>query len=111
MSDKKANQASEFGSIFGNDGAKQDIQNTKINGVVVPENLDEGKKSTIGVSLPGNELTFLTELAASLGIARHALLRYAVRHFVVEYSQGKIDLQSSVKPPDNIPKNKLNLPG
>lgn len=110
MSKRKEVQANSFSSPFDDDGARNEIQSTRVSGVNVPVDFDTGKKSNLGVSLTASEIQFITDLAGVLGTSRHALLKYAVRRFLVDYRDGKVDLTGDVSPPERVPKNKLNIP-
>jgi hypothetical protein len=46
----------------------------------------------IGVGLKQSELAQLDAIAAELGIARNALMRWAVSYFLREYGAGNIEL-------------------
>ena len=73
--------------------------------------LDRGNIQSTGVGLRKGEIDALDALGASLGgIARNALIRFAVRSFLLDYRAGKVDLSSYVKEPAP-PKPSLRFPG
>jgi hypothetical protein len=63
----------------------------------------------MGVGLRAGEIAALDVIANQYGIARNALLRFAVRQFILEWRAGKIDLSGQVETPPP-PKKKLNMP-
>ena len=73
--------------------------------------LEEGNIQSTGVGLRQGEINALNEIGADLGgISRNALIRFAVRKFLIEYRMGKVDLSSYVQVPEK-PKPSLKLPG
>lgn len=52
----------------------------------------EGRTVSVGVGLKESEVEALDQLAKSYGVARNALLRFAVRHFLTEHQAGRIEL-------------------
>jgi hypothetical protein len=70
--------------------------------------LDEGNIRPVGVGLTVGEVKALDEIAGELGIARNALLRYAVRDFIKRCRSGEVNLADKVKDPP-APKKKLNM--
>lgn len=72
--------------------------------------LDEGNIRATGIGLRAGELRALDDMAARLGIARNALLRFAVRWFIVQYRTGKVDPGQYLEEPPP-PKKTLRLPG
>jgi hypothetical protein len=77
--------------------------------VVDTSDLDQGNIRAVGVGLTGGEMAAVQAIADSLGLARNAVLRYAVRWFVLQYRAGRIDLAKSVQEPPP-PKKKLSMP-
>ncbi len=62
---------------------------------------DDSPVITKGLGLRGSEWQELEDLAAELGLqSRHAMTAYAVRYFLKQYRDGKIEMQ-----------NKPTLPG
>lgn len=53
-----------------------------------------GKAVTCGVGLRQSEADEIDRLAKQLGVARNAMLRFAVRHFLVRVQSGEIDLSA-----------------
>ena len=70
--------------------------------------LDEGNIRPVGVGLTAGEVSALDEIAHDLGIARNAVLRYAVRDFIKRYRTGEITLADKVQAPPS-PKKKLAM--
>ena len=65
-----------------------------------------GKTRPVGVGLKESEVELIDSIADEYGVARNALMRYAVRYFLKAYYSGDVDLAGSIeKPPP--PKNKL----
>ena len=52
----------------------------------------EGRTLPVGVGLKESELALVDELALELGVARNALIRYAVRYLLSEYRAGRLKL-------------------
>jgi hypothetical protein len=71
--------------------------------------LESGRVLPIGVGLREGEVSYLDKIALEHGISRNALIHYAIRVFLIDYRNGKIDISSNVEVPKS-PKNKLNLP-
>lgn len=69
----------------------------------------KGRTMPVGVGLQSGEVDYLDKIADEKGIARNALLHYAVRLFIIGYQAGKIDLTPMIETPP-IPKKKLRLP-
>lgn len=68
-----------------------------------------GKTRPVGVGLKESEVELIDSIADEYGIARNALMRYALRYFLKAYYSGDVDLKSSIeKPPP--PKNRLTMP-
>ena len=73
--------------------------------------LDRGNIQSTGVGLRKGEIEALDAIGASLGgISRNALIRFAVRSFLLDYIAGNLDLSSYVKEPQP-PKPSLRFPG
>lgn len=66
----------------------------------VPSLPAEGRTVSVGVGLKESEVEALDALAGELGVARNALLRYAVRYFLTDYQAGKIELENAVEEPE-----------
>lgn len=71
--------------------------------------LDLGKISPVGVGLLTGEKEALKVLAAEQGITLNALMRFALRRFIVEVRAGVIDLNKEQDEPEPQ-KKKLKLP-
>jgi hypothetical protein len=80
-------------------------------GQAAPDNsdLDEGNIRPMGVGLRAGEVAALDVIAGQLGIARNALIHYAVRWFLLQYRAGKVDLAGKVEEPPPT-KKRLRLP-
>lgn len=83
------------------DGAKQD-ERGKIH---IPA---EGRTFSVGVNLKESELALYDQLARELGVARTALMRYALRYFLREVLAGRLDITKDVYTPE--PKKRLRMP-
>jgi hypothetical protein len=70
--------------------------------------LDDGVIRASGVGLKNGELTALNEIAGKLGIARNALMRFAIRWFIYNYRAGQIDLTRFIEQPPP-PKKTLRM--
>jgi hypothetical protein len=77
--------------------------------VVDVSDLNKGNIRAVGVGLTGGEMAAVQAIADSLELARNAVLRYAVRWFVMQYRAGRIDLAGNVHEPPT-PKKKLSMP-
>lgn len=65
----------------------------------------------IGIGLTAGELAALDKMAADFDTNRHALLKLAVRLFILAVRAGTIDPgQYAIKPERAEPKNKMRLP-
>ena len=63
--------------------------------------LDRGNIQSTGVGLRKGEIETLDAIGKSLGgISRNALIRFAVRSFLLDYRAGNVDLSSYVKEPE-----------
>lgn len=69
----------------------------------------EGPIKSITVGLRRSEIELVEAIAQEHEIARNALLRYAVRHFLTEYAAGRVDLAASIEAPPP-PKKRLIMP-
>jgi hypothetical protein len=64
-----------------------------------------------GVGLRKREIEALPALGESLGgISKTALIRFAVRSFLIDYRAAKVDMSSWLKEPEQ-PKPSLRFPG
>jgi len=48
-----------------------------------------GKPAPVGVALTADELLDLETIAAQEGVSRHQVIQYAIRDFILRYSQGE----------------------
>lgn len=71
--------------------------------------LDAGNIKAVGVGLRAGEVAALDAIAGELGIARNALIRFAVRWFILEVRAGRVELGGYVEQPPP-PKKNLRLP-
>lgn len=69
----------------------------------------EGRTVPTSVGLKESEVELLNNIAADYGIARNAVMRWALRWFLQEHEAGRISLASDVEEPPP-PKRKLNMP-
>ena len=69
----------------------------------------EGKTVPTSVGLKESEVELLDAVANDYGIARNAVMRWALRWFLSEHENGRISLSSDVETPPP-PKNRLNMP-
>lgn len=67
-----------------------------------------GRTMPTAVGLKESEIELLDQVAAKHGIARNAVMRWALRWFLKEYLHGRVPLAEAVKKPD--PKNVLEMP-
>ncbi len=67
-----------------------------------------GRTLSIGVGLKESEVAMLDEIVEELGVSRNSLMRYAIRHFLLQYQSGEIALEEDVERP--TPKAKLKMP-
>lgn len=72
--------------------------------------LDRGNIKATGVGLKEGEIAALDAIAESLNLARNALMRFAVRWFLMEYRAGRVDPGEYLEEPPP-PKKTLRLPG
>lgn len=73
------------------------------------DDLNSGKIIPNGVGLTEGEVAAVDSIAAEHGLTRNALLRFAVRTFILNYRSGNIDLENYIFTPPP-PKRKLELP-
>jgi hypothetical protein len=71
--------------------------------------LDAGNIRSTGVGLRAGEIAALDAIGEPLGLARNALIRFAVRRFLIEYRAGKVDLGQFIEEPPP-PKKSLRMP-
>jgi hypothetical protein len=71
--------------------------------------LDNGNVRPLGVGLRAGEVAALDQIANQYGVARNALLRFAVRYFLLQFRAGRVDLIGQVETPPP-PKKKLTMP-
>lgn len=72
------------------------------------QDLDLGKISPVGVGLKQGEKNALMTIAAEQGLTLNALMRFALRDFIVKVRAGSIDLeQSKAEPEPQKPRLKL----
>ena len=67
----------------------------------------EGRTLPVGVGLKESEVAMLDDIASELGVARNALLRWAVRYFLLQYKRGAIDMTQYVH---KETKSKIDMP-
>jgi hypothetical protein len=70
--------------------------------------LNEGKIAPVGTGLTLGEKEALRAIAASQEITLNALMRYALRRFIVEVRAGRIDLEAEQDKPAP-PKKRLKM--
>ncbi len=71
--------------------------------------LNGGKIAPVGVGLMTGEKQALRELAEAQGLTLNALMRFALRRFIVDVRAGKIDLEAEQAEPEPQ-KKRLKLP-
>lgn len=54
---------------------------------------DVDRTLPVGVGLKASEVAALDDIAAELGIARNAIMRFAIRYFLAEYEAGRVTLE------------------
>ena len=69
---------------------------------------DRGKIAPVGTGLTLGEKEALRAIAASQEITLNALMRYALRRFIVEVRAGRIDLEAEQDKPAP-PKKRLKM--
>ena len=67
-----------------------------------------GRTLSIGVGLKESEVEMLDQIVEELEISRNSIMRYAIRHFLMQYQAGEIALEENVERP--TPKAKLKMP-
>jgi len=74
--------------------------------------LDEGRIVANGVGLRQGELDALDQIGQRHDLARNALIRFAVRRFLLAWRAGEIDLEKAAeaKPPVRQPRRRLKMP-
>lgn len=75
--------------------------------------LDRGRIVPNGVGISEGERDALDAIGARYDIARNALIRYAVRRFLVDFRAGKIDLAAAPDKPHKLerrPKRQIVMP-
>lgn len=71
--------------------------------------LENGRTLPQGVGIKEGTVNALQALADKYKLSRNALMKFAIRRFLLDYRAGKIDLAEFIEiPPD--PKRKLNMP-
>lgn len=79
-------------------------------GEVDNSDLDQGRILQSGVGLKEGEMQALDAIGKELGgIARNALMRYAVRRLIIDYRAGRLNLEAFVTTPPE-PKKTLEMP-
>lgn len=71
--------------------------------------LDAGIIRPLGVGITSGERDALGEIAAEYELSRNALLRFALRWFILEYRAGRVDIKSHIEQPPPANK-KIRLP-
>jgi hypothetical protein len=69
--------------------------------------IDQGNIKPVGVGLTAGEIAAVEAIGEQNELTRNALLRYAVRHFIIAYRAGEINLTTEAPPP---PRKKLVMP-
>ena len=72
--------------------------------------LNQGKITPVGTGLTAGEKAALKVIAAEHGITLNALMRFALRKFIVQVRTGEIDLDAEQAEPEPQ-KKRLRLPG
>ena len=67
-----------------------------------------GRTISVGVGLKEGEVAELDRIVEDLDITRNALMRYAIRYFLTQYSAGSINLAKDVESPES--KKRLRMP-
>lgn len=67
-----------------------------------------GRTISVGVGLKEGEVAELDRIVEDLDITRNALMRYAIRYFLTQYSAGSINLARDVESPEA--KRRLRMP-
>ena len=71
--------------------------------------LETGRTIPQGVGIKEGTINALQSLAEQYQVSRNALMKFAIRRFLLDYRAGKINLSEFIEiPPD--PKRKLKMP-
>jgi len=70
--------------------------------------LDEGRIQTVGIGIRLGETSAIDEIAKKHGISRNALMRLAIRKFILEVRAGEFDPGKYIETPEQ--KHKVVLP-
>ncbi len=105
-----ANRRNSLDDIFkrtepGGRPAPQQTQQGGSSGSSVPA---EGRTLSVGVGLKESEVAELDQIVDDLEITRNALMRYAIRYFLMQYNAGSINLAKDIESPES--KKKLKMP-
>ena len=71
--------------------------------------LEAGRTIPQGVGIKEGTITALQSLAEQYQISRNALMKFAIRRFLIELRAGKINLSDYIEIPPE-PKRKLKMP-
>jgi len=71
--------------------------------------LDAGRTIPQGVGIKEGTIDALQSLASQFKISRNALMKFAIRRFLLDYRAGKINLSEFIEIPPE-PKRKIILP-
>lgn len=71
--------------------------------------LTTGKIAPVGTGLTEGERAALKSIATEHEVSLNALMRYAMRRFIVDVRAGKIDLEAELAEPEPV-KKRLKLP-
>lgn len=71
--------------------------------------LDQGNIKPLGVGVREGEIAALDGIAKNYGVARNAILRFAVRYFIQQYRAGQVDLSQFIYTPPT-PSKKIKFP-
>ena len=85
------------------------FKSTEEGGAVEVEVPSKGKSSSISMGLRASEIELLNEIADRYQVSRNALLRLAVRRFLGDVVNGRIDLETMIEAPPP-PKRRIVLP-
>ncbi len=100
---QKAKVKKESLGIFSRTGSapstKPQADNSDLSGAIKP----------VGVGLTAGEKEALKAMAESHELTLNALMRYAMRRFIVDVRAGKIDLEAELAEPEPV-KKRLKLP-
>lgn len=70
-----------------------------------PAAADVDRTLPVGVGLKGSEVGQLDDIARELGIARNALMRFALRYFIAQYRAGAVTV-----PVEREEKRRVRMP-